>query len=268
MPADANTQVVSRAAEILSGAYDLYDGDSAGQARVARYASSKLSPILGRLGMNARSGEASNDAVLRSRLIATLGRLGDPAVTAEARRRFAALDRDPQALNGPLRTTILGIVATNVDAATWEKLHAQALAEKVPLVRTELYRLLASAKDEALARRALTLALTSEPGATNSSAMIGAVASRHPDLAFEFALANREQVMGLVDASSSSRFIPGLAGGSSNPATIAKLRDYAARYMTPQSRRPADIAIGRIEDRVRVRRTAMPAISQWLAVRG
>jgi aminopeptidase N len=218
--------------------------------------------------MNPRSGEPSNDAVLRSRLISALGGLGDPAVITEAKRRFAALKRDPQALNGPLRTTILGIVAENADAATWDQLHAQALAEKVPLVRTQLYRLLASTKDQALARRALALALTPEPGATNSSAMIGAVAGNHPDLAFDFALANRAQVAGLVDASSSSRFFPQLAGGSSDPAMIAKLQDYATRFMTSQSRRPADIAIGRIQDRIRIRQAATPAITAWLRAHG
>lgn len=263
MPAQANSQLVDRAASILRSAHDLYEGDPAGQARVARYASAKLSPMLARLGMDARAGEASNDAVLRSELITTLGDLGDPAVTADARRRFAALRADPNALNGPLRTTILGIVASNADAATWDQLHAQALAEKVPLVRGQLYRLLASTRDETLARRALALALTDEPGATTSSAMIGVVAYEHPDLAFDFALANRVKVAGLVDASSSSRFFPGLASGSSNPAMVAKLQDYATRYMTPQSRRPADIAIGRINDRLRVRKTAGPVIAQW-----
>lgn len=268
MPADGSTQLVGRAAEVLSSVHSLYAGDPARQAIVARYAHSKLSPVLSRLGMNPRNGEASNDAVLRSGLITVLGQLGDPAVTSEARRRFAALDRDPHALDGPLRTTILGLVAYNADAPTWDRLHAMALAEKVPLVRAQLYRLLASTRDEALARRALDLALTAEPGATNASAMISAVASYHPDLAFDFALANRERVAALVDASSASRYFPGLAGESSDPATVEKLGRYAGQFMTVQSRRPADIAIGRIQDRIRVRGTALPAITQWFEAHG
>jgi aminopeptidase N len=267
MPATANTQVASSAADVLTSAQYLYEGDPKGRALVARYAIAKLSPFLSRLGMSPRTGDSSNDAVLRSHLIQALGDLGDPAVTAEARRRFAALARDPKALDGPLRTTILGIVAASADAATWDQLHAQALAEKVPLVRSQLFALLASTRDEALARRALALALTPEPGATNSSAMIAGVAENHPDLAFDFALAHRAQVAALVDASAAGRFFPQLAAGSANPAMIAKLRDYAARFMTPASRRPADIAIGRIEDRVRIRRTATPAITKWLQAR-
>jgi aminopeptidase N len=115
-----------------------------------------------------------------------------------------------------------------------------------------------------LARRALDLALTGEPGATNASQIVSAVAAQHPDLAFDFALRNRERVMGLVDASSSSRFLPGLATRSADPAMVSKLRDYAARYMTPQSRGAADRAIAAIEDRVRVRRDRLPDITRWL----
>ena len=34
--------------------------------------------------------------------------------------------------------------------------------------------------------------------------------------------------------------------------------------MTPQSRRPADIAIAAIRDRVRIREARLPEISRWL----
>jgi aminopeptidase N len=44
---------------------------------------------------------------------------------------------------------------------------------------------------------------------------------------------------------------------------IAKLQDYATRYMTAESRRPADRAIASIEDRLRVRETRLPEITRW-----
>jgi hypothetical protein len=34
--------------------------------------------------------------------------------------------------------------------------------------------------------------------------------------------------------------------------------------MTPESRRPADIAIAAIQDRARVRETQVPGITRWL----
>src|SRR3712207_7103042 len=50
-----------------------------------------------------------------------------------------------------------------------DRLRAQARAETNPLVKAQLYRLLGSNRDPALARRALELALTEEPGATTRS---------------------------------------------------------------------------------------------------
>jgi aminopeptidase N len=232
---------------------------------LARYASSKLSPVLQRVGWSARANEAANIAVLRSELIGTLGHFGDRAVVAEANRRFAANDASVTA--GPLRTTILAIVAQNADAATWDRIRAQARAETNPLVKAQLYRLLGSTRDEALAQRALQLALTDEAGATTSPAIISAVAGENPDLAYAFALQNREKVEQLVDVSSRSRYFPGLAGGSSDPAMVAKIEDYASRYLTAQSRRPADQAIASIQDRIRVRQTRLPDITRWLEAR-
>jgi aminopeptidase N len=188
--------------------------------------------------------------------------MGDPRVVGEARRLYES--NDPLATQGGLRGTILGVVARNVDAAGWERLHAQAKAEKNPLVRAQLYRSLGSARDPALAQRALDLALTDEPGATTGSAMISSVAAENPDLAFDFALRNREKVNSLVDESSRSRFIPGLAASSSQAATAEKVRQFAQRYMTAESRRPADISIASIEDRLRVRQARLPDISRWL----
>ena len=266
VPAEANPQVWSRAATILSSVHTMYEADPAHRAMVARYASRKLSPVLARIGWTPRAGEAPTVPVLRADLIKTLGEMGDADVVDEANRRLAA--GDPLATGGPLRSTILAVTARNVDSAGWERLRAQARAERSPLVKAQLYRLLGSAADPALAQRALDLALTDEPGATTSAGIISAVANEHPDLAFDFAIRNREKVEGLVDISSRSRYLAGLGGGSADPAMVARLEDYAKRYMTAQSRGRVDVAIASIRDRVRVRTTRLPDITKWLEAKG
>ena len=262
IPAEANTELWSRATRIFTEIYDQYEGDASGQERLAHVASARLGPILKRLTWTEIAGEKPNDAVLRAELIGVLGKFGDPEVVAEANRRYTT--GDPSAISGPLRTTILEVVARHVDAAGWERLHTQARDEKKPLVRDELYKLLGAARDKTLAQRALDLALTEEAGPTNSSQIIGTVAEAHPDLAFDFAVQNREKVESRVDVSSRSRFLPRMASGSADPAMIAKLQDYAQRHMTSQSRKPADIAIAQIQDRLRVRQTQLPDITRWL----
>ncbi|HEY1606043.1 MAG TPA: M1 family aminopeptidase [Allosphingosinicella sp.] len=265
-PADANPALYGRMIGVFDQVHGLYAGDAAHQAAIAHYASARLGPVLRRIGWRARPSEPANEAVLRSNLIAALGAWGDPATVGEANRLYAA--GDPLATSGPLRTTILAVVARNIDAAGWDRLHEAAKAERNPLVRAQLYRLLGAANDPALAQRALDLALTDEPGPTTSPNIIAAVAADHPDLAFDFALAHKDRVEALVDASSRSRYLPGLAAGSSDPAMIAKLQAFADRYMNAQSRRPADIAIASIRDRVKVRETRLPEITRWLEAHG
>jgi aminopeptidase N len=189
-------------------------------------------------------------------------------VVNEARRRYIASASDANAMPAALRKTILGVVAANADAATWDKLHAAAQAEKTPLVKDQLYALLSSAEDPALAKRALELALTAEPGETNSARMISTVAYRHPDLAFDYAATHREQVNTKVDTTSLSRYYPRLASGSLDPATVAKLKQFAEKYIAASSRRETEVAVANIEYRVKVRNERLPAIDAWLQQHG
>jgi aminopeptidase N len=263
IPANGNPQLWGRAATVLTQLFRLYQGDAARQALVSRYASAKLGPVLRRIGWRAKPNEQASVAVLRANLIRTLGLLGDPTVAAEARRLRDA--GDPLATQGPLRTAILAAVAANMDAAGWDQLRAQARDEKSAQVRQGLYGLLGSARDPALARRSLELALTEEPGATNRAALISAVAAEHPDLAYDFAVANRAAVEPLVDAFARAAYIPSLAAGSADAAMVTKLEAFAAAH--PDSAQTARQSISAVRDRARVREQRLPDITRWLEAR-
>jgi aminopeptidase N len=260
---------VWNAIAIQLGALDhLFDGDADGQARVRKFAIARLSPVLARLGWDAKAGETSSTTLLRTRLIGSLSAMGDPQVVAEARRRFAARDSDPSALPVALRRTVLGIVARHADAAAWDTLHAMAKAETTAQVRDEYYGLLARTEDEALARRALELAISGEPGETNSASMISGVAEKHPDLAFDFAMAPLAVIDPKVDTTSRSRYYPGLASGSHEAAMIPKLRAYADAHVAAKSRRATESAILGIETSIRMRRERRPELDAWLRKHG
>jgi aminopeptidase N len=264
VPADADPQILREVVGTLGGLHGMYRGDAAGQARLDAFALAKLRPMFAKLGWEEKPGEPDQVKRLRTTLIGTLSELGDDAVVAEARRRFAAGD---EAIPVALRRTIYGIVARNADAATWDKLHAMAKAETTPLIKDQLYGLLASSRDAALAKRALDLALTDEPGATNSAGMISRVSGEHPDLAFDFAVAHREQVDKLVDSTSRSRYYPGLGSGSRDPKMIDKLNAFADAHIAKSSRRATDTAIASIQYRREVVEKRLPQITAWLAKR-
>ncbi|MBG6220718.1 MULTISPECIES: M1 family metallopeptidase [unclassified Janthinobacterium] len=268
-PLSADPQVLGRVAASLNSLYEQYAGDSvdskARQKAFGRFAMTRLTPMMTQTGWEARAGEASSVATLRGRLISILGDMGEPGVLQEARRRYAASLHDPAAMSAALRSSILGVVAQHADAATWEQLHAKAKQEKTPLVKNQLYDLLAASDDAALAQRALTLALTEEPGVTNSAAMISRVSRTHPELAFDFALAHLEQVYARIDASSRSRYVPRLAAASAQPDMIAKLEAYAQAHLPAGARGDADSSVAGIKYRIKLRAERLPAIDAWLA---
>jgi aminopeptidase N len=264
-PRDGESQLWERIAGLLDDLHTRYGTDVARQRRFDAFALARLAPVMAQVGWIARPGEAPPVANLREDLIRTLSDLGDTATIAEARRRYAAMGTDPQAVPGPLRRVITGIVAQHADAATWDALHARARAEKNPLIKSQLYDQLGAPRDRKLAERALQLALTDEPNATDSAAIVAAVARRHPDLAVDFALANLPRVNELVDASSRSRYIPRLAAASTDPAIVGKLQAYGEANLAPEARGDLASTIAAIQDRIRTNAARMPEIDAWLA---
>jgi aminopeptidase N len=264
-PANAEPQVWQRIAGIFAGLHERYQGDPARQRTFDAFAIARLAPVMAQLGWTARAGEPTTVANFREQLIRVMSDLGDANTVVEARRRYAAMDQDPAAVPAALRKTILGVVAQHADGATWDGLRARAQAEQTPLLKSYLYVLLGVSEDKAVAQRALQLALTDEPGLTSSASMISAVARRHPDLAFDFALANQEKINQRIDATSRSRYFARLAGGSSDPAMVGKLNAYAGANLAPTSRGDVEAAIAAIQDRVKVNAARLPEIDAWLA---
>jgi aminopeptidase N len=264
IPFDARPELLDLGLENWSYLYRLFDGDPATQQRVAAIIEQRYAPVLARIGLVPQPGEAATVTTLRPGLITTLGRVRDPQVTAEAQRLFTALQSNPDAIPGSLKRTWLGLVATNADATTWEKLHAMAQAATIATERQNLYSLLGAAQDEALARRALDLALTDEPGKTISAGMISAVANQHPELALDFVMTHWDRVSQLVDATSQSRFVARLAGRSHKAETVTKLQAYANAHIAPTSRKPIDQAISQIQVRLASEPRIKSETSHWL----
>jgi aminopeptidase N len=264
VPASANQKVVQLAVGEWSDLYDDFDNDAATQAAIAARVTRIYGPRLQQLGLAPRQGEPATDALLRGTLIGTLGKLRDPAVLAEANRLFAAWQNDPNAIPGSLKQTWLRVVARNANEATWNALHAKAQAASGSVERTSLYQLLGAARDEALARRTLELALTNEPGKTVSAGIITAVAAQHSRMAVDFVLAHLAQVNQLIDISGRSRFMQRLVAGSNDASLIATLQSYANANLAATDRKPIEQAI----DRLRFQSSSLPRIrsetSAWL----
>ncbi|MEC5216339.1 aminopeptidase N [Actimicrobium sp. GrIS 1.19] len=259
-PLSAEPKVWSEIAEVFAAMDRYYAGDTTRQGRFRHFALARLTPIMAQLGWIAKAGEPDAIAPIREQLVLAMSALDDQPTIAEARRRYASNDIGSAAL----RKMTLSVLAEHADSATWEKLRRAAQTETSTVVKVQLYDLLAASKDDTLARQALELALTDEPGLTTSAGMIRRVADYHPDLAFDFAIAHRASVDLLVDITSRSRYFPALAVNSADPAMRKKLVAYADAYLTQDARRELDISVAKITDRIRVQDAPLRSIDRWL----
>lgn len=224
-----------------------------------------LSPVLARIGIDAKPGESPLVGNLRETLVGVLGTNGDPAVMARARTYVAALAKDPTAIPPAIRQPILATYAVNATPAEWDALLALTKAETSPVAKNRFVSLLGSARDDALATRALALLKTDTVTTPQKAALLKAIAGRHPDMAFDWAVANKAIVDGFVEESSRSGYVVGLGGGSNDPTMPGKISAYAAANLPEASRGGSRRVISAIAVRKAAAERLRPAVTQWLA---
>lgn len=118
-PSGADPQVWSKVAGVSDDINNYYRGDTERQTRFRRFAITRLTPVLARVGWSAQPGELDAVAILREQLIRTLSVLDDPVVITEARRRYGLQSSDPAAVPAALRRTILAVVARHWSREPW-----------------------------------------------------------------------------------------------------------------------------------------------------
>ena len=263
VPNTANARVAALAVNRFDGLYDRLDGDDAGQAALSVRAIALWKPRLDALGYDPRQSDTVPDALLRSGLVSALGHMGDAGVVAEAHRRFAALNSNPHALDGPLKQAWVGIVARNATPAEWDTLLKMATASTSTVERSDFFGQLGAARDMALAKRALDLALTDKPGKTTSASMISSVALVHSELAFDFFVAHRDAVLALVDASARTTYIEQIAARANSEAMVDKLIAYEAT-VSNDAKKPVERTLARLKNRLAVKARVASETVAWL----
>jgi aminopeptidase N len=265
-PADADPLVLDTLASQLSAIDDLYEGRP-NQAAFRAFARARLAPAAARFGWDPKPGEPDNAAIARRTILSDLGEMRDPAVVAEARKRFQRWLAEPDSLEGAGRRTVLAIVATNADEATWEALKTQALASKDITDRSRLLSYLAFSDDPKLIDKTLALALSGDVSPTDAPTIIAAVSANHPDKAYDFAMTNRAKVDEFLEPTSRTSYYAELAMGSRDPAMLEKLAKLKAT-VPASARGEIEKAEGSIRYRLDVIAKRLPETDRWLAANG
>ena len=156
---DPVADVARRAVEALMRVRTAYL-DDADAALFAEFCRTALRPVLDRIGLVARDGEAPGIAALRRELVVALGVRGaDVGVIAMAREMTGRLLQDPRSVDAGLAEAVLDVAAWHGDAALFDACERAFREARVPTDRAMFLAALGSFQDLALARRALALSL-------------------------------------------------------------------------------------------------------------
>ena len=256
--------VLGTIASRIEGLHTLYNG-LPGQAAFDKFGLTILRPLFASVGWTAKPGESQNTTLLRADLLSALSALNDEAVIAQAHAYFQTYLNDPKSLRAELRHSVLAIVALHADASTWEQLHALAGKASTPLEKQQLYVFLGTARDPALANRALLLALTDEPPLTIRPSIVGAVSRLYPEMAVDFASAHWDQITVSLEPDSRAEYVPSLAGNSRDLKTIPKLDAFAAAHIPADARGDVVKARAAIRFYAKIVAERLPELDRWLA---
>ncbi len=261
--ADAEPMVASALVQLLWSLDDIYQGLPA-QAAFRAYARGVLEPIFRRVGWNKKPAEADNVALLRSDLIVALGDLGDPTLLADARTRFDQYVAGTTELDAGTRRAVLRAIAVHADPATWDQLHGLAKSAATEMERREIYDLLAAAQSEPLVRRALELAVSSEPPSTIAPEMINSASRRHPEMALDFAIAHWDLLRSLIEPTTQPAYVPDLLGNAWDLRLIDRLNAFADHQIPPNARQGVVKSEAHIRYYAAIRSDRLPEVDQWL----
>jgi aminopeptidase N len=264
LPADADPVVWRDQARTLAAVDDYYS-PGAGRTAYRAWALKVLTPALDRVGFDPKPKEPDNDAVLREDLLLALSRLGDPAVTAEARKRFDASRESLGRLSASERRWVLASVAHTADAKTFQALHDLARAARDPLEKQALYSDLTAVEDPLLAGQVLALAITDEAPSGQAAGLVRRVAAHHPNLAWRFTLANLPAINRVLDTLNRSTFVPRIASASNDPQVADELQAYAAKNIPADTQGEVRVALSKIRTGAEIRAKRLPQIDAWIA---
>ncbi|WP_050404096.1 M1 family metallopeptidase [Bradyrhizobium embrapense] len=233
---------------------------------IQAYARAKLRPVFDRIGWEGRGPADDDTALQRASLISTLGDLGDAAIIAEAKQRFATFLDDPKSLPTTLRDAVTHVVGITADRATYDQLLALARKSTATNERLRYYFAAASARDAELARATLTLTLTNELPDTIVTGMINAVAGAgdQPQLAWDFVRANFDALLARQGPNFRDQFVPNFMTNFTDQAHAVELAAFAPSQSTSGGRVMVARSLQAIAISADLAARVLPATEAWI----
>jgi aminopeptidase N len=208
-----------------------------------------VGPKFAKLGWDDKPGEPSEERELRALLAGALARAGDQTAIAQARGRLARYLADSSSVSPSMIEFVTSVGGRYADAPTWEALQKHAMSTSSNEERNRLGRALTAVQDPELARRTLQLALSPQLPPNLVISLVPRVGREHVDLAWQFAVAHREELMKNQDALSRNRAYASIVDASADPAHAEMMENYVRQNFGPD----ALVEAQRIGNGVRIR---------------
>jgi aminopeptidase N len=206
-------------------------------------------PKFDKLGWEEKPGESTEERQLRALLATSLARAGDERAIAEGRARFTRYLADPSSVSPSMIDFVTGVAGRYADAATYDALLKRALGAATNEERNRFGRALTSAQDPALAERSLRLVLSPQMPPDMVPYILRGVSDEHVAKAWNFAVANRDELMKNFDAFNRNRAFANVVASSSDPADADAMEEYVRKNFGPE----ASVEAQRVGNAIRIR---------------
>ncbi len=242
MSGDLDDRAWDQIADAL-GTLESYERGTPGHDAFTAYARSVMRPVYDRLGWDAKPNDDAPTQALRRTAIERLGDWGDPAVVAEARRRFAQMNgelaaRGPSSMSLEDQGVVLNIVAENADAATFEQLHALARSSRDEAHARVYYGALLSVRDPKLQQQALELVLSPEfppQSAGIRGRLVLAAAGYNPAQVWQFYTAHSAELLSATSEFSRALSMSSVPSTFWRAAPLDQLESYVKSHTPPNA---------------------------------
>ncbi len=237
MGADMDARAWTQIADALY-TIEVNERGTPGHDAFAAYARTTVRPAFDRVGWDPKPGERPGTGDVRRAVILDLGRWGDPAIIAEARRRFAAASGGAAPLSLDQRAVILPIVAQYADRATFDRLHTYAKASRNEAEARIAYGALTSVRDPQLLQEAFQIVMSSEmPPQTAGirGRLIMAAAAHDPQAAWAFYRAHQAQIAGAQSEFSRSLAFTNIPATFWRAAPLEQLEAWVRAHAPPNA---------------------------------
>ena len=233
--------------------------------RFEQFVIKTLRPKLQELGMDEKATDTIEDRQLRSRISGLLVQVNDEVVLADGRARYQRFLADPTSVSPSQLGLVLGIAGREADQATYDKFNELARTSLRGEDKFRYFGAYASAKDPALAKQTMRLALATHlPPILTNNVLSSVSRAGHMDMAWAFAKDNNDVVLKGMDAKTLANSFFSIVSASSNAAMADDVIAFTKANLPADSMVEAERVAAAIRTRAEMKAKLMPQLDRAL----